>query len=76
MAAHSLFPLNEHDPDPHMVTPDGLAFSGCRFARPLEIEYCRKASRGLNLQARAPLGHIPNSARDGMFSEKDLARLQ
>jgi hypothetical protein len=27
-------PFNEHDPDPGAVAPDGLACSGCRFARP------------------------------------------
>jgi hypothetical protein len=42
---------------------------------PKEIEYCGNTSRGLNLQARASLGHIPNRARDRMFSEKDLPGL-
>jgi hypothetical protein len=72
----ALFPLNEHDPDPRVVTPDGLACSGGRFARPLEIENCGNAGRCLNLQARASLGHIPDRAGDRMLSEKDFARLQ
>ena len=47
--ALTLFPLNELDPDLGIVTPDGLACSDGRFARPQEIEYCGDTSRGLNL---------------------------
>ena len=74
--ALALFRLNEHDPNLGVVTPDGLACSDGRFARPLEIKYCGNASRGLNLQASAGLGEAPNYARDRMLSEKDLPGLQ
>jgi hypothetical protein len=60
----SIVRLNERDADLGIVTPNGLACSGSRFAIPQEIECCGYATRGLNLQARASLRHIPNRARD------------
>jgi hypothetical protein len=36
------FPLNELDPDPGIVTPDGLACSGRRSRRPLENRILRE----------------------------------
>ena len=68
--------MNEHDPDPGIVPPDGLASSDGRLAGPLEIKYCGNTSRGLNLQARASLGYIPNYAGNGMLSEKYVPGLQ
>jgi hypothetical protein len=71
----ALFPLNEHDPDLGLVTPDDFACS-CGLVRDYKLESRGNPARGLNLQARAGLGDIPNRARDGMFSEKNLPGLQ
>jgi hypothetical protein len=67
--------LNEHDADLGVVTPDGFACSD-GLAGKYEIEYRGNAGRSLNFQARAPLGDIPNRARDRMLSEKDFPGLQ
>jgi hypothetical protein len=74
-AAGGLFLLNELDPELGLVKPNDLACSsGLIFQYNFELR--RNAGRGLNLQARAGPGEIPNCARDRMLSEKDLPGFQ
>jgi hypothetical protein len=70
-----LFLLSELDPKLGLVKPNDFACSsGLIFQHNFEIR--RNTGRGLNLQARAVPGEIPNCARDGMLSEKDLPGFQ
>ena len=60
---------SELDPELGLVKPNDFACSsGPIFQHNFELR--RNAGRGLNLQARAGPGEIPNCARDGMLSEK------
>jgi hypothetical protein len=70
-----LFLLSELDPELGLVKPNDFACSsGLIFQHNFELR--RNAGRGLNFQARAGPGEIPNCARDWMLSEKDLPGFQ
>ena len=71
LLAVRLFPLNEHDPDLGIVTPDRLAGSS-RMTTLDENEHRGNVDRVLNLQASASLRYILNGARNWTCSDKDF----
>jgi hypothetical protein len=67
--------LNELDPELGLVKPNDFACSSGLIIQ-YNFELRRNAGRGLNLQACAGPGEIPNCARDRMLPEKDLPGFQ